>query len=89
MPAAYAARVMACVVWLPPETQVQGRFFAVLPQVMSHFSHGTPEHLGADAMDVNDRLRSQVADSRLDRDPAVGLDDAADRRSQSSRQRNS
>src|SRR5215469_3443911 len=33
---------MACVVWLPPETQVQGRFFDVLPQVTSHFSQGTP-----------------------------------------------
>src|SRR5579862_1982353 len=39
--AACAARVIACVVWLPPETQVQGRFLDVLPQVTSHFSHGT------------------------------------------------
>ena len=37
-----AARVIAWVVWLPPETQVHGRFFAVLPQVISHFSQGTP-----------------------------------------------
>src|SRR5580704_3558196 len=40
--AAYAARVIACVVWLPPETQVKGRFFVVLPHTTSHFSHGTP-----------------------------------------------
>src|SRR5215469_11637520 len=40
--AAYAARVIACVVWLPPDTQVHGRFFDVLPQVTSHFSQGTP-----------------------------------------------
>ena len=39
---AYAARVIAWVVWLPPEGHVHGRFFDVLPQVMSHFSQGTP-----------------------------------------------
>ena len=39
---ACAARVIAWVVWLPPDTQVQGRSFAVLPQTMSHFSQGTP-----------------------------------------------
>ena len=39
---ACAARVIAWVVWLPPETQVHGRFLAELPQVISHFSHGTP-----------------------------------------------
>src|SRR6202043_4073179 len=42
MAAACAARVMACVVWLPPETQVHGRFFDVFPHVTSHFSQGTP-----------------------------------------------
>jgi hypothetical protein len=40
--AACAARVCACVVWLPPETQDQGRFLLVLPHVSSHFSHGMP-----------------------------------------------
>src|ERR1700730_5012969 len=29
-------------VWLPPEGQLHGRFLAVLPQVISHFSHGMP-----------------------------------------------
>src|ERR1700676_5154957 len=42
MAAACAARVMACVVWLPPETQVHGRFLLVLPHSTSHFSQGTP-----------------------------------------------
>src|SRR5882724_2183289 len=42
MATACAARVMACVVWLPPETQVHGRFLLVLPHSTSHFSHGTP-----------------------------------------------
>ena len=39
---ACAARVMAWVVWLPPETQVHGRFLAELPHVISTFSQGTP-----------------------------------------------
>src|SRR5438067_13820794 len=42
MPAACAARVCACVVWLPPETQLHGRFCPVLPHVTTTFSHGTP-----------------------------------------------
>src|SRR6185437_12328988 len=42
MATACAARVMACVVWLPPETQVHGRFFDVFPHSTSHFSQGTP-----------------------------------------------
>src|SRR5258708_15818962 len=42
MATACAARVMACVVWLPPDTQVHGRFLLVLPHSTSHFSHGTP-----------------------------------------------
>src|ERR1700689_1262736 len=33
---------MACVVWLPPDGQVQGRLRPVWPQVISHLSHGTP-----------------------------------------------
>src|ERR1700680_2940925 len=33
---------MACVVWLPPDGQVHGRFFPVCPQVISHFSQGMP-----------------------------------------------
>ena len=45
-PAACAARVIAWVVWLPPDTQLHGRFLPVLPQVTSHFSHGMPDHLG-------------------------------------------
>ena len=40
--AACAARVCACVVWLPPETQLHGRFLPVWPQVRSTFSHGMP-----------------------------------------------
>src|SRR5215510_3253025 len=40
--AACAARVIACVVWLPPDTQDQGRFLLVSPHVTSHFSHGMP-----------------------------------------------
>ncbi len=40
--AACAARVIACVVWLPAEMQVHGRFLAVLPHTTSHCSHGTP-----------------------------------------------
>ncbi len=40
--AACAARVIACAVWLPAETQVHGRFFDVLPKTTSHFSQGTP-----------------------------------------------
>ena len=40
--AACAARVMACVVWLPPEMHVHGRCFDVLPQVTSTISHGMP-----------------------------------------------
>jgi hypothetical protein len=39
---AWAARVIACVVWLPPETHVNGRCFAVLPHTTSHLSQGTP-----------------------------------------------
>ena len=39
--AAWAARVIAWIVWLPPEMHVHGRCLAVLPHVMSHFSHGT------------------------------------------------
>ena len=42
MPAACAARVIACVVWLPPWLQVEGRYLAVLPQTTSTFSHGMP-----------------------------------------------
>ena len=33
--------VIAWIVWLPPEMHVHGRFLAVFPHVMSHFSHGT------------------------------------------------
>src|ERR1035438_8809110 len=40
---AYAARVIACVVWLPPETQVKGRFFDESPHITSHFSR-SEEH---------------------------------------------
>ena len=40
--AACAARVMACVVRLPPEMQVQGKSLLVSPQVSSTFSQGTP-----------------------------------------------
>ena len=40
--AACAARVIACVVWLPPETQVHGRFCEVSPQAMTTLSHGMP-----------------------------------------------
>src|SRR5438552_11398500 len=39
--AACAARVIACAVWLPAETQVFGTFFEVLPNTTSHCSHGT------------------------------------------------
>src|SRR5207245_11068417 len=39
---ACAARVIACVVWLPPDTQLHGRFLDVSPQVMLTFSQGTP-----------------------------------------------
>src|SRR4029079_19361443 len=42
MPAACAARVITCVVWLPPETQLHGRFLDVSPHVMSTLSQGTP-----------------------------------------------
>src|SRR5439155_383771 len=37
-----AARVVACVVWLPPDTQLHGRFLEVSPQAISTFSQGTP-----------------------------------------------
>ena len=40
--AACAARVIACVVWLPPETHVHGRCCEVSPQATTTFSHGTP-----------------------------------------------
>ncbi len=40
--AAWAARVCAWMVWLPPDTQDHGRLFAVLPQVRTTFSHGMP-----------------------------------------------
>src|SRR4249920_180102 len=40
--AACAARVIACVVWLPPETQDHGRFLLESPHVSSTFSHGIP-----------------------------------------------
>jgi hypothetical protein len=36
------ARVIACVVWLPPDTQLHGRFLEVSPQVTVHFSQGMP-----------------------------------------------
>ena len=39
---ACAARVIACVVWLPPDTQLHGRFLDVSPHVRTTFSHGTP-----------------------------------------------
>src|SRR5579862_4666696 len=42
MATACAARVMECVVWLPPDTHDQGRFLELEPQQTSHFSHGTP-----------------------------------------------
>ncbi len=38
--AAWAARVIACTVWLPAETHDQGSPFEVLPQTTSKFSHG-------------------------------------------------
>lgn len=38
--AAWAARVMACTVWLPADTQVHGRPLAELPQTTSNCSHG-------------------------------------------------
>ena len=40
--AACAARVIACVVWLPPDTQVHGRCCEVSPQAMTTSSHGMP-----------------------------------------------
>jgi hypothetical protein len=40
--AACAARVVACVVWLPPDTQLHGRFLDVSPQAISTFSQGMP-----------------------------------------------
>ena len=36
---------------------------------------GDAEHLRTHAMDVNDRLRPQIADAGLEGDPAVGLHD--------------
>ena len=69
-----AARVIACVVWLPPETQVHGRFFAELPQVISHFSHGTPSISAATRWTSLHRFRAEIADARLDVDLAIGLD---------------
>src|SRR5689334_8437637 len=40
--AACAARVIASVVWLPPDTHDHGRFLLVSPQATSHSSHGMP-----------------------------------------------
>jgi hypothetical protein len=40
--AACAARVIAWVVWLPPETQVHGRFIDVLPHVTTQCSQVMP-----------------------------------------------
>ena len=72
---ACAARVMAWVVWLPPEGQVHGRFFDVLPQVMFALFPGHAEKFGNHAMHVGPGFRSQIADAGLDIDPAIGLDD--------------
>src|SRR5262245_43864876 len=40
--AAWAARDIACGLWLSPETHEHGRFLLVSPLVTSHFSHGIP-----------------------------------------------
>ena len=54
---------------------MNGRFFDESPQLMSHFSQGTPEHFSAHAVYVDHRLRPQVADSGLEPHPAIRLDD--------------
>ena len=65
--AACAARVIACVVWLPPCPQVFGRYFDVLPQVTSHLLPRHAEELRRDAVHVEHRLGAEVADARLNR----------------------
>ena len=72
--AACAARVIACVVWLPPWLQVYGRFFEVLPQVDVDLLPRHAEDFGGDAVDVEHRLGAEIADARLDVHAAVRLD---------------
>ena len=45
--AAWVARVIAWVVWLPACTQVWGTPLPVSPQTMSTFSHGTSSRSAA------------------------------------------
>ena len=73
--AACAARVIAWIVWLPPETQLHGRFFDVSPQVSSTFLPRHAHHLGGHALAIGERFSAEIADAGLDVHPAVRLDD--------------
>ena len=75
MPAACAARVIACVVWLPPWPQVFGRFFdGVAPRDVALSPSGMPSISAATRWTVEHRFGAEIADARLDRHAAVGLD---------------
>ena len=73
--AACAARVIACIVWLPAETQVHGRCFARVAEHDVALLPGHVEHLGRRPVDVEQRVRAEIANARLERDAAVRLDD--------------
>ena len=71
---AWFARVIACVVWLPTERQVQGRPLLVSPQMTSTFSHGMSRTSAATRAQVDHRMRAEVADAGLHVQLAVGPD---------------
>ena len=74
IPAAWAARVIAWIVWLPPLGHVHGRFFDVSPKAISDLLPRHAEDLGRHAMAVADRPGSVIADPGLDVEAAIGLD---------------
>ena len=57
-----------------PSDRSNGKFFAVSPHTMSTESHGTSRHLGCRAMHIDQRLRPQVADPRVNPHPAFRRD---------------
>ena len=79
--AAWLARVIAWMVWLPSDVQVHGRCLLVSPHTTSTFSHGTPRISAGTRADVDHRVGAEVAGARLHHQPAVGPDASAGRRS--------
>ena len=66
---------MACVVWLPPEMQVQGKSLLVSPQVSSTFSQGTPSSSAETRWTSDTDSHAEIPDARLHVEASVRFDE--------------